>query len=145
MPNFETFTKRMVPLTKTPTVTVQRNKGIMSLNKAAHAAMGEPSAVELLYDQAEQIIGIRGVSEDVAHAYPVRSVGKEATTFVIAGTAFTKYYGINTDESRRYVAGLVDDVLCVYLRGDSTVVSTARQKGGDRGQADDGDDVSADE
>lgn len=130
VPNFETFTKRMVPLTKAPTVTVQKNKGIMSLNKAAHVALGEPSAVELMYDQADEIIGIRGVSEEVPHAYPVRSVGKEATTFVVAGTAFTKYYGINTDESRRYAAEIQDGVLCVNLRGDSVVVSNTRRSRG---------------
>lgn len=130
MPNFETFTKRMVPLTKAPTVTVQK-RGILSLNKAAHVAMGEPATVELLFDKAEQIIGMRGLSTEKAHAYPVRGVGKDATTFIVAGTAFTKYYEINTDVSRRFAAEMVRDVLCINLRGDSTIVTGNRQRGDD--------------
>lgn len=127
MPNFETFTKRMVPLTKAPTVTVQK-RGTLSLNKASHVAMGEPATVELLFDRAEQIIGIRGVPAEKAHAYPVRGVGKDATTFIVAGTAFTKYYEISTDVSRRFAAEMVDDVLCINLRGDSTIVTGNRQR-----------------
>lgn len=127
MPNFETFTKRMVPLTKAPTVTLQK-RGTLSLNKAAHVAMGEPATVELLFDKDEQVIGIRGVSSEKAHAYPVRGVGKDATTFIVAGTAFAKYYGINTDDSRRFPAEMVEDVLCINLRGDSTIVTGNRQK-----------------
>ena len=45
---FETFTRRMVPLVKKPTVTIQK-RGTLSFNKAAQVALGEPEAVELLY------------------------------------------------------------------------------------------------
>ncbi|NKT46166.1 hypothetical protein GS908_01205 [Rhodococcus hoagii] len=38
---FEVFDKRMSPLAKAPSVTIQK-RGIFSINKAAHALIGEP-------------------------------------------------------------------------------------------------------
>ncbi len=129
MPEFETFKKRMVPLTKSPYVTIQR-RGTMSFNVAAHAALGSPEAVELLYAKDDQIIGVRAIDKSVEHAYPIRAVGGNsgtASTFIVSGAAFTKYYGIDTTESKRYPAALVDDVLCLDLNA-GTVVVGARSK-----------------
>ena len=130
MPNFEVFTKRMVPLVKSPYVTIQK-RGTLSLNAAAHAALGSPDAVELLYDATERVMGIRGVPDDAAHAYPLRAQGgKESGPYLVSGRAFTGYDNIDTRVSRRYSAAMSDGVLCVDLRSDGTEVSSNRSAGG---------------
>ena len=114
MPNFQVFDKRAVPISGEPMVTIQR-KGPISLNKIAYGAMGEPSWVELLYDPDERIIGFRPLKEKLPHAYPVRMQGK-GSTFLIAGHAFLKFYGIPNEVSTRYMAEMFDEVLGVDLK-----------------------------
>lgn len=135
MPNFETFTKRLIPLVKQPSLTIQK-RGTMSINKAAHVALGEPEAVELLYDADEKIIGIRGVDREVGHAYPLRGTPNDSS-YVLSGRAFTAYYGIPTVESTRFEAAMIDDVLCVDLNQSGQVVtSNRRSKREDSGESD---------
>jgi hypothetical protein len=126
VPNFETFTRRMVPLAKAPYVTIQK-RGTMSFNAAAHAALNSPEAIELLYDPEERIIGVRGVDSSAEHAYPLRIMpGKHQSGFIVSGTAFTKYYGIPTDVSKRYPAKMDGDVLCIDLKQPGTEVTSNR-------------------
>ena len=126
MPKFEVFKKRLVPLAKAPYVTIQK-RGTMSFNAAAHAALGSPDAIELLFDRDEQIIGVRGVEPTVEHAYPLRMMpGKHESGFIVSGTAFTKFYGISTEVSTRYPAQIVDDVLCIDLKQPGTEVTSNR-------------------
>jgi hypothetical protein len=116
----------MVPLAEKPYVTVQK-RGNMTLNRSAHAALGEPTAVELLYDREAQIIGFRAVDEGVEHAYPLRPQGgKDTGPFILAGMAFTKYYGINTTQARRFAATMDGDVLCIDISQPGTVVTSNR-------------------
>jgi hypothetical protein len=123
MPNFETFTRRMIPLVKKPSVTIQK-KGTMSFNKAAQVALGSPEAVELLYDKEAKIIGIRAVDPAVEHAYPMRPQGSKSDgPFIVSGSAFTKYYGIKTDEARRFTADVQDGVLCFDIASGTVVTS----------------------
>jgi hypothetical protein len=124
VPNFEVFDKRSVPISNDPMVTVQ-SKGPISLNQAAYHALGKPSFVELLYDPEEKIIGFRAVDGTPPHAYPLRRQGR-SNTFLIAGHAFMKYYGINNDVSRRYVAQTFDDVLGVDLKQKGLEVRSNR-------------------
>lgn len=129
MPNFETFTKRMAPLVKAPYVTIQK-RGTISLNAAAHAAIGSPEAVELLYDKSARIVGFRPVDKSAEHAYPLRtSGGKAVGPYILSGTAFTKYYGIDTTVSRRWVGRMVDGVLCIDLTEPGTEVTSNRSGG----------------
>jgi hypothetical protein len=126
VPKFEVFTRRMVPLAEKPYVTVQK-RGNLTLNKSAHVTLGEPTAVELLYDSEAKIIGFRAVAETVEHAYPLRPQGgKDAGPYIVAGMAFTKYYGIDTTLARRFPAEMDDDVLCVNISQPGTVVTSNR-------------------
>ena len=86
MADFEVFTRRMVPLVKQPTATLQK-RGTMSLNKAAHVALGSPDAVELLYDRAEQIIGmsVGSCGWTRASAYAAMRFLKPATLWANSG------------------------------------------------------------
>jgi hypothetical protein len=136
MPDFQVFTRRMVPLAEKPYVTIQK-RGNLTLNRSAHAALGEPSAVELLYDAKAKIIGFRAVPEDVEHAYPLRQQGgKDTGPFIVAGMAFTKYYGIDTTQARRFPAVMDDDVLCVDMNQPGTVVTSNRSGRGRHADAD---------
>lgn len=137
MPQFETFTKSMVPLKRDPHVTIQR-RGTMSLNKSAYVALGSPEAVELLYDPAERIVGLRPVDPRADHAYTVRaSTTSGSGTFAISAMAFTRFYDIDTTQSRRWPAYLDDGVLCINLNHPATPV-TSNRAGRTRGPEDGG-------
>ena len=116
MPNFQVFDKRAVPMKKRPQVTIQA-KGTLSFNASAHHLLGEPKAVELLYDREERIIGFRPTKPDGLNAYPMRSVSAGGN-FVVAGIAFLKYYDIPFGIPIRYEAKFADGVLMVDLKGE---------------------------
>ncbi len=127
---FERFDKRSVPIAENPFVTIQM-RGPMSLNYSAYKILGEPEAVELLYDREDKIVGLRPVSPKEAYAFPVRPQGrkdKRPSNYVVAGQAFTKHYGIDTSVAQRYPAELREDVLAVDLKR-GTVATGPRAKG----------------
>lgn len=123
---FEVFDKRMAPLAKAPSVTIQK-RGIFSINRAAHKLIGEPETVELLFDKENQVIALRPSKEP--HAYSIRPQSSRDTGQVIlSATAFTQYYDIDTSVSRRYKPYEQDGMLCIDLAGSSTVVRGNRAK-----------------
>ncbi len=127
---FERFDKRSVPIAENPFVTIQM-RGPLSLNYSAYKMLGEPKAVELLYDQEDKIIGLRPVSPKEAYAFPVRPQGrkdKRPSNYVIAGQAFTKHYGIDTSVAKRYPAEMQGDIMAVDLKR-GTVATGPRLKG----------------
>jgi hypothetical protein len=128
MPNFQVFDKRAVPISGDPMVTIQRT-GVISLNRAAYHAIGEPSYVEMLYDPDERIVGVRPVKEKLPHAYPVRVQGRAAShTYLLAGLAFMKYYGILPEVSIRYMAEMYGEVLGVDLKKQGLEVTSNRNR-----------------
>jgi hypothetical protein len=119
---FEVFDKRLTPLAKAPVVTIQK-RGVLSLNRAAHALIGGAETVELLFDRDEQVIGIRPVADNVPHGYPVRSLSTKSTgPLLIAGTGFTQYYGIDTTTARRWTPTVQDNILCIDLKNPGTPI-----------------------
>ena len=124
---FEVFDKRMAPLAKAPSVTIQK-RGIFSINKAAHKLIGEPATVELLFDRENQIVALR--ESDQPHAYAIRpqSARKDTGQVVMSATAFTQFYEIDTSISRRYKPYEQDGMLCIDLKGPSVEVVGNRSK-----------------
>jgi hypothetical protein len=120
---FEVFDKRTSGITKSPFVTIQKG-GYFSLNKAAVHAMGDPEAVELLFDPSENLIGFRPVPSTNPRSFPVRLMGQNASTYMISGGAFTRHYDIDSTESRRYGVEMKDGILILDLKGESVNVST---------------------
>ena len=112
---FETFTRRAAPVVREPVVALQR-RGVLSLNRAAYELLGEPAAVERLFDRAGPRIGIRSVAGDTPHAYRVRKQPGSAT-YLIGAKAFLQFYGIPHDQARRWGAALLDGVLVADLEG----------------------------
>lgn len=129
--NFQRFDKVGARLVKVPELTIQ-SKGTMSMNAAAHHLLGEPEAVEFLYDSSANVIGLSPVPPEDPHAYPLRGVGGKGNTnpnsFIVAGTAFLNFYKIPFGEPVRREVKLVDGVLIVDLNdpGRSAVSNRAR-------------------
>ena len=117
---FEVFDKRMAPLNKAPSVTIQK-KGIFSINRAAHNMIGSPPTVELLFDKEAGVVAMRASSE--SHAYAIRPQTASGTGQVIlSASAFTQYYDIDTKVSRRYKPYEQDGMLCIDVSGPSVEV-----------------------
>lgn len=126
MSGFETFTRRLVPLSKNPRLTIQK-RGAISLNSAAYVALGSPAAVELLFDRQRCVVGLRPVDPRCEHAYPVRPTGGHGSApFVVSALAFLRYYEINRDASRRWDAYLDDGILCADVGAIGTPVTSNR-------------------
>lgn len=124
---FEVFDKKRASSAPSPFVSIQR-RGPLSLNRAAHEALGEPKAAELLFDRENHKIGIKPVDPTSPLGFPVRPQGRNGSTFIISGQAFTKYYGIDTSVARRYAAVKEDDMLVVDLTADSVDATGPRAK-----------------
>ena len=125
---FEVFDKRMTPLAKAPSVTIQK-RGVISLNKAAHDLVGNAETVELLYNRDRQVMALRATDDSSPHAYAVRSGSKRGPgQAIVSATAFTAHYGINTTATRRWKPFVEDGMLCVDLTEEGTVITGNRTK-----------------
>ena len=110
---FETFTRQRKS-DRQPYVTMQK-KGVISLNKAAFDALGQPDSVELLYDSESRLVGLRKVDSSIEHAYQVRAPVENHATWLVSGAAFVSYYEIDNSESIRRPARLEEDLLIIDL------------------------------
>lgn len=126
MPNWTAFDRRSRPLTEDALVTIQA-RGTFSVNLAARAGIGDPEAVELLYDEAERLIGFRPVDSSHPRAYALRKQG-HANNWIIGGQAFCKAFKIETDHAVRYVAAIDEGVLVVDLKQPGTDATGVRAK-----------------
>lgn len=124
---FETFDKRSATASKHPYVTIQR-RGPFSFNRAAYELMGNPEAVEILYDRDTERVAFLPVSAERPRAFPVRAQGKNAATRMVSGQAFANHYGLDTSVARRYAVTMEGDMLVLDLRGESTDATGPRTK-----------------
>ncbi|MHC5560829.1 hypothetical protein [Kocuria sp. U4B] len=125
---FEVFDKRMTPLAKAPSVTIQK-RGVISLNRAAHDLVDNAETVELLYDRDRQIMALRAADDSSPHAYAVRNGSRRGPgQAIVSATAFTQHYGIDTTATRRWKPFVEDGMLCVDLTEEGTVITGNRTK-----------------
>jgi hypothetical protein len=125
---FEVFDKRMTPLAKAPSVTIQK-RGVISLNKAAHDLVGNAETVELLYDRDRNVMALRATDDSSPHAYAVRAGSQRGPgQAIVSATAFTAHYGIDTTATRRWKPFVEDGMLCVDLAQEGTVITGNRTK-----------------
>lgn len=106
-----------------PQVTIAQ-RGVFSLNKAAHAALGAPEAIEYLFDSEAGVVGLRAVSRDAPTAYPLRKSGH---TYRSGASAFTTHCGIDVSQARRHTAEIEDGILRISLK-DGVLVTSNRVK-----------------
>src|SRR5829696_8885707 len=95
-------------------------RGPFCFYRGACGRIGSPGAGELLYDQTTERVAFRPVSAERPRAFPVRAQGKNASTHMVSGQAFTKHFGLDTSVARRYAVEMEDEMLIVDLRADST-------------------------
>lgn len=102
---FEVFTRGRRRRSPGPRVTIT-NRGYLSINAAAYALLGEPPAVELLFDRSQRVAGLRA-STDRTSAYRVRRTAARGS-HLIAFRAFCAYYAIAAGTSRKVPAAWDD-------------------------------------
>jgi hypothetical protein len=133
MPHFQRFRRGMAPVGAQAFVTIQ-SKGPLSLNRAAFEALGRPEKVALLYDPEERIVGLEKVAADSLDAYPVRA--QAGNNWLVAGQAFTKFYGIDTSIARRFKAEVIEGgILAFDLKGEWMEATSPRQRNAADAQA----------
>ncbi|HEY2295721.1 MAG TPA: hypothetical protein VGM86_33880 [Thermoanaerobaculia bacterium] len=120
---FEVFSKRSAGKMKQPTITVQK-RGTLSVNASAAAFLNggempeKELPVELLFDRELMVLGLRRAQSEHGSVYNLRKQSA-SDSFLLAGKAFTAYYGIPTGEARRYLAkDFGDGILGAELGGD---------------------------
>lgn len=63
MPDFKKFSRDVARTREEPMFTLQA-RGLLSLNNVLFRALGEPDAVQLLYDAQERIIALEKAEKD---------------------------------------------------------------------------------
>lgn len=125
---FEVFTGRSKPASNKVMRVVLNKRGIFSLNQATFLALGEPKAVELLYDRQNQVIGMKTVPEDTRHAYPVRTQ-KNAKSYLIGARAFSAFYELDIKDRLSFEPVMEDEVLVLEMGTALSVAPRARRNG----------------
>ncbi len=118
MEGFEEFEQYHSRSVKTILVTIQR-RGNFSLNRAAYKALGEPTALKLLFNRSKRLIGFRRADSSELRSVPVRRQ-HQSESFLVAGLTFCKEFDIDTSTARRYVGKMQEGVLIVDLNESST-------------------------
>lgn len=83
--------------------------GKFQLNVAAWELLGGPRAVQLFFEENEDLIGIRPATEGNPDAYAVTNADKPNYKKVISSTSFCKYYKIDTEETSQYTVSFSDE------------------------------------
>ncbi len=102
MPKFVEFSREDAGRREGPMFTLQAS-GLLSLNQAVFAALGEPAAVAVLYDADEGVVGLRKVEASHPNAYTVRKQPGTQTRLVSV-RGFTARHQISTVKARRFLA-----------------------------------------
>lgn len=126
---FEAFERRLAHASKEPFATIQR-KGPISFNRAAVELVGIPESVVLLYDAERKLVGLKPAETNDPLAFTLRSQGKNTNTYIVAGHAFARYFGLDTSVARRYPVSVQEHdgegVLVIDLKGGGMEVSSPR-------------------
>jgi hypothetical protein len=123
---FEVFTRRSTPIVKDHYVAIQK-RGTISLNRSAVEALGEPQAVQLLFNRSKRIIAFRPTDPKTESAYPLRRQ-QNSNSWLVAGQAFLNFYDIDHNTTRRYTGELRDSMLIVDLNQEGTEVTSTRTR-----------------
>ena len=127
--DLEVFDRRSIPYLKRPQASIQAG-GAMSLNAAAHKAIGGPEMVELLYSKRQKIIAIRPCEPGLVHAYPLRPQGPKARTYMITARAFMLHNEIPCETPVRYDLKIIDGMGIIDLneRGYDATSNASRAR-----------------
>jgi hypothetical protein len=123
---WERFDRQQVAMLGDPTVTIQKG-GVISINGPSYRALHEPAFVELFYELSKQLVGIAAADPASKSAYKVRPLKNSNSTWLISGTSFARYYKIDTDVAKRWIAIVAPDgMLVIDLKQQPDLVSGNR-------------------
>jgi hypothetical protein len=117
---FEVFTRRSTPIIKDHYIAIHK-RGTISLNRSAVEALGEPHAVQLLFNRTKRIVAFRPTDPKTESAYPLRRQNN-SNSWLIAGQAFLNFYDIEHNITRRYRGEFRDNMLRIDLSQGGTEV-----------------------
>ena len=94
------------------------NRGLISLNRAAFRAMGQPKAVTLLFDQMNHLIGLRPAGALAKNAIPLVQRKDSGGSYRLRAKKFCNYYQISTDHAMVFknIQRLDDGTLILPLK-----------------------------
>lgn len=122
-PKFKEFPYR-TKLGGEPAISFQ-SRGAATANPAAVQALGAPDEIMLLFDEEQQIMGIRAVEKGTKGAYSLRPISKkDSGTRSFSVRALLNFYGYDfKGTTRRYRAHVIDDqTLAVDLKEEPLFV-----------------------
>ncbi len=111
-----------------PLITITKG-GRFLLNPEAFVSLSSPRKVEMLFDRAARIVGLRSVPTATRHALWVVPRKQEfrngdadgaPQVYVIEAATYLAHYGIRHGKKRRYTTGKVADVLTIHLDTQSS-------------------------
>ncbi len=123
---FEVFTRRSTPIVKDHYVAIHK-RGTISLNRSAVEALGQPDAIQLLFNREKRIMAFRPVEPTIEGAYPLRRQ-QQSNSWLVAGQAFLKFYDIDHSITRRYTGELRDNMLRIDFSQGGTEVTSSRNE-----------------
>jgi hypothetical protein len=85
------------------------NRGVFSVTGPAWEAMGRPAWCVLLYDRETGLVAMRGATDVVAHAYPMRKT--RGRSVLVSASAMVAWLGAIPSESRTFDARMEEGLL----------------------------------
>lgn len=126
---FEVFTGRVVATPHPPLYATFQKRGLLTLNRAAFQALGEPEAVELLFNRDTRSMGIRPTGMGHSWSYKLRREERSGM-FKLSIAAFRRHYGLpEVTVAMRYRATQRDDMLVIDLNQEPVI--TGREPNAD--------------
>ena len=110
---FELFTEHRRHNASEPIVSIHA-KGVIALNGAALDRMGQPEAVELLFNPERRVIALRPTTPSRT-AVPVRFPNKGSRSAVVSAKSFLDRYGVNTEKATSLDVQFVGPVALLSL------------------------------
>ena len=126
---FQVYEKGSAPVSTVPSVTIQK-RGLISVNKAAYEALGSPEGVELLWDSERRAIALRPAELTNQNAYPMRAQASHSDKgpWLVAGTLFTQFIGLDTSQAYRWTPTVEDGLLVVDVSKPGSKASSPRSR-----------------
>ena len=103
-----------------PHVTLNK-KGVILMNIIAYERMGSPEAVELRYDPANSLIGLKPTEPDADNAFPVKPKDNFRTRIVHA-SPFSRHHEIGPDRTVAFLGPEFDSDRTLVLDRTATTV-----------------------
>lgn len=77
-------------------------RGQLAFNYMAYRSMGQPEALQLLFDPVNALIGLKPVYPTTPHAHIIKQRPGRTYSFWISVKEFCNYYGISTERAIRF-------------------------------------------